>query len=106
MLAVLFGTQMDWILEAKERLLALPPSVLFLYNNRLSRAATLAKASRRYQRAATLTPQPAAVVAAAANSTNYCWVHANAYFWLNMYAATSSTAPFYLLLANTKNDTK
>ena len=51
MLAVLFGTQMDWILEAKERLLALPPSVLFLYNNRLSRAATLAKASRRrYQR--------------------------------------------------------
>ena len=64
-------------------------------------AATLAKASRHYQRAATL-PQPAAAGA----STNYCWVHANAYFWLNMYAATSSTAPFYLLLANTKNDTK
>ena len=78
MLAVLFGTQMDWILEAKERLLALPPSVLFLYNNRLSRAATLAKASRRYQRAATLPPQPAAAAvsrsaaAAAAASTNYC----------------------------------
>ena len=79
MLAVLFGTQMDWILEAKERLLALPPSVLFLYNNRLSRAATLAKASRRrYQRAGTLPPQPAAAVSrsaavtAAAASTNYC----------------------------------
>ena len=82
MLAVLFGTQMDWILEAKERLLALPPSVLFLYNNRLSRAATLARACRRrYQRAATLPPQPAAAVsrsvaaaaaATAAACTNYC----------------------------------
>ena len=70
MLAVLFGTQMDWILEAKERLLALPPSVLFLYNNRLSRAATLAKASRRhYQRAATLPPQPAAAVSRSAAAT-------------------------------------
>ena len=103
MLAVLFGTQMDWILEAKERLLALPPSVLFLYNNRLSRAATLAKASRRYQRAATLPPQPAAVswgpadaTAAAAATTNYCWVHANAYFWLNMYAGNQLYCPLLL----------
>ena len=78
MLAVLFGTQMDWILEAKERLLALPPSVLFLYNNRLSRAATLAKASRRrYQRAAPLPPQPAAVSRGSGGGdggggTNYC----------------------------------